>query len=349
MKIYTRIVMDSMTGKVEDADFFEYEGPIAELKDSPSPPPAPDYAGAARATSAGTVQASIANNLMARPNVYNPLGSQTWKQTGTQTIPGAEGNAPVDIPTYQQNVNLTPQGQGLFDQQLRLSRGVGDVAEGQLGRVGDAVSQPFSVAGLPERVSNVAAAGPGPTDLNAARDATTNAIIARNQPLMDRQRSMLATQLRNQGLVPGGEAYGNAQDDLGRQENDFRLAAIAAGNAEQNQLFGQDLARGNQAFGQDVQNAGLANQVRATGIQEEAYLRGLPLSEFNAFRTGAQPAMPQFQPTSYSMDINGPNMTGALRGQNQYDMGLYNSRVDQNNSMTSGLFSLGRAALPFLL
>ena len=54
------------------------------------------------ATSAGSVQASIANNLMAHPNIYTPLGSQTWTQTGTAQVPGAEGNPAVDVPQYEQ-------------------------------------------------------------------------------------------------------------------------------------------------------------------------------------------------------------------------------------------------------
>lgn len=247
---------------------------------------------------------------------------------------------------------MTPTGQGLYDQQVRLSQGVGNVAEGQLGRVADSVAQPFSLGGLPNRVSNVQGGQIqgqiGPQDLNAARDATTNAIIAREQPRMDRARAMLGTQLSNQGITQGSEAYRNAQDDQARQENDFRLGAVGAGNAEQNQLFGQSVAQGqfanqaqNMGFGQGVQNASLANEGRGAGIQEQSYLRSLPLNEMNAFRTGSQVNMPQFQPTQYSMGAQGPNMTGATQQQGQWDLGQYNSGVAQANSFNNGLFQLG--------
>ncbi len=60
-------------------------------KDSPSPPPAPDYTGAAQATSQGSAQAAIANNLLNMRNTSTPLGSQTFNQNGTYDIPGIGG------------------------------------------------------------------------------------------------------------------------------------------------------------------------------------------------------------------------------------------------------------------
>lgn len=228
------------------------------------------------------------------------------------------------------DIRLSPEQQRLYDQQARLSQGVGNVAESQLGRVADSVSQPFSYGGQPERVTRV-----GSGDANAARDATTRAIIERNQPRMDRARAAQDTQLANQGIMRGSEAYENAQDDLARAENDFRLGAIREGNAEQNQIFGQEM-----------QNAALQNTGRAAGIQEQSYLRGLPLSEFNSFRTGAQPTMPQFQNYSGVSTQPAPIMQAGM-AQNQYDMGLYNSQVAGQNSTMNGLFGLGGAALKF--
>src|SRR3990167_11483036 len=102
MRIYTRVVyawQPDGTLKQEEAEFFEYVGPLALCKDSPSPPPAPDYTGAATATSQGSVQAALANNLMAHPNIYTPLGSQTWRNTGTQSIPGIGGQPGFDVTT----------------------------------------------------------------------------------------------------------------------------------------------------------------------------------------------------------------------------------------------------------
>ena len=68
-----------------------------------------------------------------------------------------------------------------------------------------------------------------------------------------------------------------------------------------------------------------------------------PLTELNAIRSGAQPQMPQFQPTQYAMGAQGPNMMGAAGQQYGAAMDQYNSGVGQNNAMMSGLFGLGGA------
>ena len=46
-------------------------------KDSPSPPPAPDYTGAAQAQGAANVEAARLSARMANPNIIGPYGSQT--------------------------------------------------------------------------------------------------------------------------------------------------------------------------------------------------------------------------------------------------------------------------------
>jgi len=46
-------------------------------KDSPSPPAAPDYAGAAQAQGAANVDAARLSARMANPNIVCPYGSQT--------------------------------------------------------------------------------------------------------------------------------------------------------------------------------------------------------------------------------------------------------------------------------
>lgn len=172
-------------------------------KDSPSPPPAPDYTGAARATSAGTVQASIANNLMAHPNIYTPLGSQTWSQTGTATVPGAEGNAAVDIPTYSQNINMTPQGQQLYQGQLGLQTGLQSLGQGALDRTSASLNQPFDAGS----VGQIA-------------DQAYQAQTSRLDPQWAQNKQQFDAQMANQGITAGGEAYDNAARDFGQQRND---------------------------------------------------------------------------------------------------------------------------------
>jgi hypothetical protein len=85
-------------------------------------------------------------------------------------------------------------------------------------------------------------------------NAATQAIQQRQQPMMDRRRAQLENQLSNMGMARGSEAWNNAMQDLGRQENDANLAAITAGINQGNVAFGQgmDVARfGNTAQQQE--------------------------------------------------------------------------------------------------
>ena len=264
---------------------------------APSAPASPDYAGAARATSAGSVQASIANNLMARPNVNTPLGSQTWRQTGTQTIPGAEGNAPVDVPMYEQNINMTPEGQNLYNQQMGISTGLLGLGQSSLDQTRASLGQPQDFGS----VQDIA-------------DQAYGAQTARLDPQWAQRKGQFDQQMANQGIVAGGEAYDNAARDFGQQRNDAYTQARLA-----------------------------AQQTMPQTYQLSSAQRMQPLTELNAIRTGAQPQMPQFQPTQYSMGAQGPNMGAAAGQQSQYDMGLYNSEVGQQNSFMSGLMGLGGA------
>lgn len=259
------------------------------------PPPAPDYAGAARATSAGSLQAAIANNMMMHPNTYTPLGSQTWNQTGTQTVPGAEGNPAVDVPTYSQNINLSPQGQQLYSGQLGLQTGLMGLGQGALDRTAGALNKPFDAGS----VGQIA-------------DQAYGAQTSRLDPQWAQNEAAQKTQLANQGLAPGGEAYGNAMRVFEQGKNDAytqaRLAAIST-------------------MPQTYQLATAARQQ--------------PLTELSSIMTGAQPQMPQFQPVQYAGGMTGPNMSGAAGAAGQYAGNVYNQQVAQQNALTSGLLGMG--------
>lgn len=269
---------------------------------APSPPPAPDYSGAATATSQGSVQAALANNLMAHPNIYTPLGSQTWQNTGTQNIPAVGGQKGFSIPTQSQTVNLTPQGQNLYDQQMNLSTGL-------LGLGNSSLDQTRQSLGQPQDLSSV----------QDIADQSYKMQTDRLDPQWAQNDAQQKTQLANQGLVPGGEAYDNAMRTFDQGKNDAYQQARLSSIATMPQSYQLSTAE-----------------------------RMQPLTELNAIRTGAQPQMPQFQPTQYSMGAQGANQLGAAQAQSGYNQGIYNSQVGQQNSMMSGLFGLGSAVAPLL-
>ena len=157
-----------------------------------------------------------------------------------------------------------------------------------------------------------------PQDFSSVQDIADQSYgmqTARLDPQWQQNENMQKTTLANQGLVPGGEAYDNAMRTFSQGKNDAYNQARLSSIATMPQTY-----------------------------QLSAAQRMQPLTELNAIRTGAQPQMPQFQPTQYAGGAQGANMLGAAGMQNQYDMGLYNSQVGSQNSMLNGIMGIGAAA-----
>jgi hypothetical protein len=264
-------------------------GGLGNPLDSPEPPPAPDYGGAAAQQGRENRATALFNAKLSNPFFSNPYGTQRIDWSGQRT-----GDAAIPFV----DTELTPLGQQAWDSQQRLSAAMGTAAEGSLGRVNEAFAGPF------EFDSN-----------NALQQAAQDSIMSRLTPLMDRQEAQLRTQLANQGLAPGGEAYSNAMTDFNNARNDAQMQAVLQGIRLQPQLLSQALTMRNQ-----------------------------PLNEFNALRTGAQVQAPQFQ------GFQGASAAAAPIYQANADAAgfatdIYNQQMGARNALLSGLFSLGGAGL----
>ena len=375
-------------------------------KDSPSPPPAPDYAGAAQAQGAANVEAARLSARMANPNIIGPYGSQTvsygqpffdqggynkalssYQQDPTgasrtaatndiaslnaqikaNTDPqgqyspvfdtalseaqgrlGALGQGSVmptreqftsanaDQPTVTQT--LTPAAQATLDAQQRVQRSLAGLGEQGIGTAQQVLGTPFSFGGpaiqtslgnagqisqapdlsgygqasglsatgqnpqAPElSVYGMAGAGPsaGQYGFAQGRLNTSNvaampvnagmtaqqAIMSRLDPSIARNRVSTETQLINQGLRPGGEAYNNAINLLGQQENDQRTQAVLQG-------IGLDTAANAQGFGQALQAGQYGNQAVA---QNFGLGQAANASQNAAIGQNQQAALAQYQ------------------------------------------------------
>ena len=285
------------------------------LKDSPSPPPAPDYRGAAQDTAAGNLEAAQYATKANRVNQFSPYGSTTYSQ--------ADPNDPNS--QWSQQINLSPTGSSLLDSLNQSQLGVAGLQGGATQNVQRAMGQPFTMDGI----------APVPTADTAARqhseDSAYQAATSRLDPQWDQRQAAMETQLRNQGLVPGGEAYTNAARDFNFGRNDaYRQAQAAAVN--------QGLTNQQAQF-----NMGLA--ANQTGLQEALALRNQPMNELGAIRTGSQISNPQFGNVPQQQTTAGPNFSGAAQAQSGYDMGLFNQQAQNANAFNQGLFSLGGAFL----
>lgn len=283
---------------------------------SPSPPPAPDPAATAAAQGAINKETAIAQSRLNQVNEITPYGTSTYSPTG-QTVDG--------IQQYQREIKLSPEQQAILDQQNQISGQLYGLAGDQLGRVDEAVSQPFTY-------DNVPAAPEADSD---ARQQTIDALYgqysSRLDPRFQQEQESLETRLANQGIGVGTDAWSSAMDDFGRSKNDAYTSAlnqaVTSGGAEQSRLFG------------------LQNAARQQGIQEQAYLRNLPLNEVSALM-GASPGvtMPQFSPTPQT-GINPADITGPTALQYQGQMNAYNQGIGSRNALMGGLFGLGGSVL----
>ena len=216
MIVYTKCVygwQPDGTLKFEDSESFDYEGPVALCKDSPSPPPAPDYAGAATATSQGSAQAAIANALLNQRRTTTPLGTQDFNQIGSTSIPSIGGQPGFDIPRYEQSISMTPEGQNLYNRQMGLSTGLLGLGQGSLNQTSASLGQPQNL----QSVQDIA-------------DQSYGMQTKRLDPQWAQNEQTMAAKLADQGIPVGSEAHTNAMREFSQAKNDAyeraRLSSI---------------------------------------------------------------------------------------------------------------------------
>jgi len=161
--------------------------------------------------------------------------------------------------------------------------------------------------------------------------------MSRLNPSLARQRVSTETNLINQGLRPGSEAYNNAINLLGQQETDARTQAVLQG-------LNLDIGANQQGFGQALEAGKFGNTAQQQALAEAIQLRQLPLNEITALMSGSQIQNPQFGAYSGSTVQAAPLFAGA-QAQGAFDMSKYEQDVSQANAATAGMYSLGGAAL----
>lgn len=250
---------------------------------APEPPKAPDPVATANAQTASNKETAIANANLNRFDQNGPTGSVKYTIVGTN---------PDGTPKYQQDTTLNPAYQKMQDNYTTIA--------GQLGDFG--ISQGNKVAGI---LSN-------PLDLNTA---TENNIVALQQKRLDpqwaQQEESLRTQLTNQGIRPGTDAYDREMQKFSdRRSNAYDSMYLNA---------------------------------RAQGANEALAQRSVPLNELMTVMGGNQVQNPTFTPTAGVSQAN-TDVAGITQAGFQNQMGLYNSALNQNNAMMGGIFGLGSAA-----
>lgn len=174
-------------------------------KDSPSPPPAPDYAGAAQATAAGNADAARIAAKANRVSQYTPYGNLIY----TSGVGG-------DPDQWKAEVQLSPEQQKLLDYQNQTSLGLGQLSGKGVDYVSQMMDKPFDTSVLPGQ------------QINAGQTAQ-DAIMARLNPQFTQSEETLRTRLANQGIAPGTEAWNNEFRNFSQAKNDAYTQAALQG------------------------------------------------------------------------------------------------------------------------
>jgi hypothetical protein len=217
------------------------------------------------------------------------------------------------ITKWEGNLTLSPDQQAALDAQQKVQQGRSELAQGFMGRVGEAYKDPMDYSKMP--------AAPG--SIEESQQNAYGLMSKMFEPGRTQQREALDNRLAAMGVDANSEAYKRQQANLGEQ-------------------FGrQDLMAGIEAMNQGRQQASAQQGLRQSAIAEEAQRRGMSLNEMNALLTGQQVNMPQMPQFNAASAGQAPNFLGAAQAQGQY--GLNQWQANQNSGPDIGSL-LGTAA-----
>ena len=308
----------------------------------PSPPPAPDYVGAAQQTAAGNLAAAQAATAANRVSQYTPYGNLVYTQTGVDS----QGN-----PTWRADTSLAPAQQQMLDIQNATGVGLGNTINSALGRVQQTMGQGFNPQTGPITTNAGRANLQTATDYAggmAGWDKATALLNQRLAPQMKQAADAQQARLANQGIVQGTKAYENAMRVFNQGQNDLLNQAQLSGQQIGQNLFTQGLQGaqfGNQAqqqmFANQLANANLGNQAQQQQYNQALTNYNLPLNTLSSLRSGSQVQNPTFVNVPQQATTAGADILGATSAAGNYNLGGYNAQQAAQSGMTSGLLGLG--------
>src|SRR5688572_16651726 len=257
-------------------------------KSSSSQPKSPDPYQVSQAQTASNVETAVANAWLNSGNQVTPWGNTSTSQIGSQQVGGN------NVPIFNQTLTLSPEQQKLYEQGVMGDTRLNELGLGQIDRIKQAVSNPFSLDQF----------GQAPSADPAARDRAYQSILARAAPGQQADMNALESRLAAQGISLGSEGYRNAMDQYQRGTNDFRLGADAQAGNEMAQQYGLS----SNAYQQAISNALMERQ---QPLQEFSQFMG----NSNAFQSPGMVSNPasMIQPTD-TMSPQYANYNAQMQG-----------------------------------
>jgi hypothetical protein len=326
--------------------------------DKPSPPPAPDYIGAAQQQGQNNIQMA----QMQQPNVIGPYGTQTVSYGGpvqqTQAnfdpqaylaanpdvasgfMPGEGNTTPMDPWFHYQNYGQRegrdftqrPDAQGIMptitqtlspEQQKLLDQQ--NTIKGMLGNLG--IQGADALKGVVGKNLDLSGLSGMPGNADATRNKVYDAMMTRIGSDDARRRDDLNSNMVAAGHRLGSKAYDDQMHLQDRSYNDARQQAVLASGQEAQRDFGMDMQR------------------RTQGLSELLTQRQTPLNEINALMSGSQVTNPFAMASAGGINAQPAPLMGAVGAAGDYNTDLYNASAAQAGGVNQGLFGLGSAGL----
>ena len=177
-------------------------------------------------------------------------------------------------------------------------------------------------------------------DGNGSRDAVQSALMSRMDPGLQQLRTTKETSLRNQGIMPGTEAWQNEMRDVSQSENDARMSAIINAGQEQSRVY--DVARQNAGFGNTAAGQQQGLDLSAANFNNQA------LSQSQQMQLASAGFRNQAVGQQQGLDLSSAdfNNQALAQGQNMQmaSAGFNNQAVGQQQNMDLAAAGFGNQA-----
>lgn len=280
------------------------------------------------------------------------------------------------IPYFNSRVDLSTDAlnaRGLPTLDMAGLPGPGENFDNSLDAIQEQMGGPFAFSGLPD-------IGPLQLGNEATEARLFDLGSNRLNERFDRDQARLEQSLADRGIALGSDAYSNAMDDFGRTKNDAYNQLMLTGRelasgelkdewasrmglrdtlaGEQMQAWGANQGLRGQAFSELMGGAGtdlgmrsqLANELlkqfdadmatRSGAMTEQITERQQPLKEIGIMAGTAAPDVPNFgSPTLGAIPTT--DVAGIINQDFANRMGVYNTEMNNWNSMWGGLLGMG--------
>jgi len=250
-------------------------------KRAPSAPAAPDPVATAQAQTASNVQTAQTQAALNRVNQYTPYGSLVYSQPD-----------PNNPNQWQAVQTLSPQEQALYNLSTNAQQLYGNTALNMFGTAAQSLRTPIN------------------TDYSSVRDQYIQSQLGLINPQLQQQQQALQSQLQNQGVAQGSDAWNNAMRSFTQL---------------QSQTYAQILANAQTGVGQ--------------AIQQQIALRDQPLNEASALLSGSQVQGPSFTNVPQT-SVQPTSVLDAYQMQQNALWNQYNAQMQQYSGMLGGLGGL---------